>query len=168
MNNSKSLIIYFSRADENYFDGKIKNINKGNTEIIAQYIKAITNADVFKVKPLIEYSKKYTACIEEAKERIQNHNAPIKETISDISSYDIIYIGSPVYWGKMPEELLTALKNLNFQNKTIKPFITHEGSGAAQIPDQIKDICSGANVLDSLVIVGSEAKNSKAIVEDWL
>lgn len=99
---------------------------------------------------------------------MQNHNAPIKETISDISSYDIIYIGSPVYWGKMPEELPTALKNLNFENKTIKPFITHEGSGSAKILDQIKNICSRANVLDSLVIVGSEAKNSKAIVEDWI
>ena len=168
MNNTKSLIIYFSRADENYFDGKIKNIDKGNTEIIAEYIKYITNADIFKVEPLVKYSKKYTKCIEEAKERIQTHDAPIKENISDIASYDVIYIGSPVYWGKMPEELPTTLKNLNFENKTIKPFITHEGSGAAQIPDQIKKICRGANVLDSLVIVGSEAKNSKAIVEDWI
>lgn len=168
MNNTKSLIIYFSRADENYFDGKIKNIDKGNTEIIAEYIRDITNSDIFKVEPLVEYSEKYTICIEEAKERIQTHNAPIKENILDIASYDVIYIGSPVYWGKMPEELTNALKNLNFKDKIVKPFITHEGSGSAQIPDQIKGICSGANVLDSLIIVGSEAKNSKSIVENWI
>lgn len=167
MNNKKSLIIYFSRADENYFDGQIKNIDKGNTEILAEYINNVTNSDIFKVEPLVEYSKKYTVCIDEAKERIQKHVAPIKEEISDISTYETIYIGSPVYWGKMPEELLTALTNLNFKGKTIKPFITHEGSGAAEIPKQIKEICSGATVLDSLVIVGSKAKSSKKIVENW-
>lgn len=168
MSNSKSLIIYFSRADENYFDGKIKNTNKGNTEIIAEYIKEITNSDIFKVEPLVKYSEKYTICVDEAKERLQNHIAPIKENISDISSYKTIYIGSPVYWGKMPEELFTAIKNLNFEGKVIKPFITHEGSGSAEIPNQIKEICYGATIMDSLVIVGSQVKNSKSIVESWI
>lgn len=168
MKNTKSLIIYFSRADENYFNGELKNIDKGNTEILAEYIRDITNSDIFKVEPLVKYSESYTVCIDEAKERIQNHNAPIKENLSDISAYETIYIGSPVYWGKMPEELLTSLKDLNFEGKTIKPFITHEGSGAAEIPQQIKEICNGANILESLVIVGSEAKNSKPLVKNWL
>ena len=107
MNNTKSLIIYLSRADENYF--------KGNTEIVAEYIRDITDSDIFKVEPLVEYSKEYTKCIYEARERIKTHDTPIKSNISDISSYDTIYIGAPVYWGKMPEELLTALKVLNFE-----------------------------------------------------
>ena len=168
MNNTKSLIIYFSRADENYFDGKTKDLDKGNTEIVAEYIKDITDSDIFKVEPLVEYSKEYTKCINEAKERIKAHDAPIKSNISDISSYDTIYIGTPVYWGKMPEELVTALKVLNFEGKTIRPFITHEGSGEAEIPAQIKEICQGANVLDSLVLVGSTVKSSKPIVENWI
>ncbi len=168
MNNSKSLIIYFSRADENYFDGKIKNIDKGNTEIIAEYIKNITNADIFKVEPLVKYPQKYTTCIEEAKKRLKTHIAPIKENIPDIATYQTIYIGSPVYWGKMPEELFSALQNLNFEGKTIKPFITHEGSGASEIPKQITETCKGATVLDSLVIVGSKANNSKETIESWI
>lgn len=44
--NKKSLIIYFSRADENYFGGEMKYIEKGNTEIIAEYIRDITGADM--------------------------------------------------------------------------------------------------------------------------
>ena len=64
----KSLIIYFSRADENYFDGEMKYIEKGNTEYIAEYVKDLTNADIFKVEPLIPYSKDYQTCIKEAKE----------------------------------------------------------------------------------------------------
>ena len=89
----KSLIIFFSRADENYAVGYI---NKGNTEYIAEFVKHITNADMFKVEPLVPYSADYRTCIEEAKHRIGN--APIKEAISDISQYEVIYIMTPIYW----------------------------------------------------------------------
>lgn len=161
----KELIIYFSRADENYGVGYIE---KGNTEIIAEFIKEITGADMFKVEPLNPYSKDYATCIEEAKERTQTHNAPIKENIKDISQYETIYIGSPIYWGGMPEELITALKELNFNGKTIKPFVTHEGSGLSGVPRQLNEICTGAKILDGLAIQGRNAKTSKNKVENWI
>jgi multimeric flavodoxin WrbA len=65
---------------------------------------------MFKVEPLNAYPADYMQCIEEAKVRTNNHDAPIKENIPDISEYEVIYIGSPIYWGGMPEELFTALK----------------------------------------------------------
>ena len=168
MNNTKSLIIYFSRADENYFGGEIKFINKGNTEVIAEYIKEFTGADMFKVEPLVKYSEKYTKCIEQAKERIKTHNAPIKQKVPDISKYEVIYVGAPIYWGKMPEELFTALKGLNFEGKIIKPFVTHEGSGISQVPQQLKQLCIGAKILDGLEIFGSKVNTSKSDVEKWI
>ena len=168
MENKKSLIIYFSRADENYFGGEMKYITKGNTEVIAEYIRDITGGDLFKVKPLNPYSANYMDCINEAKARTKNHNAPIKENIKDISSYDVIYIGSPVYWGGMPEELITALKGLNYTGKIIRPFVTHEGSGLSSIPNQLRTICTGADVLEGLAIVGSQVNNSKDMVKDWI
>ena len=61
------MIIYFSRADENYSVGYIE---KGNTEIVAEFVKEITGADMFKVEPLVPYSKDYSTCIKEAKMRI--------------------------------------------------------------------------------------------------
>ena len=94
MKDKKSLIIYFSRADENYSVGYIE---KGNTEIVAEYVRDLTGADMFKAEPLTPYAKDYQTCIEEAKERI--HNAPIKNALSDISEYEVIYIMSPIYWG---------------------------------------------------------------------
>lgn len=164
----KSIVIYFSRADENYFDGEMKYIDKGNTEIIAEYIKDLTGADLFKVEPLNPYSEKYMECIEEAKVRTREHNAPIKESIKDISQYEIIYIGSPIYWGGMPEEMFTALKPLDFKGKIIKPFTTHEGSGLSGVPRQLDEICLGATILDGLAIMGSQVNNSKAKVEEWI
>ena len=168
MKNNKSLIIYFSRADENYFGGEMKYIEKGNTEVIAEYIKDFTNSDIFKVEPLIPYSNEYMTCIEEAKERTRNHDAPIKEMIPDISSYDLIYIGSPIYWGGMPEEMFTALKGHDFNRKIIKPFTTHEGSGLSSVPNQLASICLGATILPGLAIVGSQVYNAKSEVGKWI
>ena len=168
MKDKKSLIIYFSRADENYFGGEMRYVEKGNTEVIAEYIKDIVGADMFKVEPLNPYPADYMECIEEAKVRTREHNAPIKEIVPDISSYEVIYVGSPIYWGGMPEELFTALKELDFNGKIVRPFVTHEGSGLSGVPRQLKEICNGAEVLDGLAITGSQVKNSKQKVKDWI
>ena len=93
---SKSLIIYFSRADENYAVGYI---DKGNTEIVAEFVQELTGADMFKVEPVVPYAKDYNTCIREAKQRIGN--APIKEKPTDISAYDTVFIMSPIYWGHL-------------------------------------------------------------------
>ena len=161
----QSFIIYFSRADENYSVGYIE---KGNTEIVAEYIKEATNGDMFKVEPALEYAKDYATCIEEAKERQANHKAPIKEEVPDISSYEVIYIGAPVYWGDLPEEMVTALKEIDFEGKIVRPFTTHEGSGLGNIPSQLKRICKNATVVDGLAIRGASASSSKNRVEDWI
>ncbi len=168
MKNKKSLIIYFSRADENYFGGSMRYIDKGNTEVIAEYIKDMTGADIFKVEPLVPYAKDYMTCIKEAEERTKTHNAQINRSVPDISSYEVIYIGSPIYWGGMPEELFTALKPLDFTGKIIRPFTTHEGSGLSGVPRQLMSICTGAKVLDGLAITGSQVNSAKQVVANWI
>lgn len=61
------LVIYFSRSGENYFGGVLKNIEKGNTEVIAEYIREFSGADLFKVEPKVEYPADYMECIDVAK-----------------------------------------------------------------------------------------------------
>ena len=161
----KSIIIYFSRADENYAVGYI---DKGNTEVIAEYIRDITGADMFKVEPKNKYASDYDTCIEEAKDRQSTHDAPIVENVPDLSNYEVIYIGAPVYWGDMPEEMVTALKDIDFTGKIIRPFTTHEGSGLANIPNQIKRVCKSATVTDGLAIRGSSVNSARSRVEDWI
>ena len=160
----KSLVIYFSRADENYAVGYVE---KGNTEYIAEYVRDIIGADLFKVEPLVPYSKEYNTCIEEAKQRVGN--APIKSSISDISSYEVIYIMTPIYWGTYAPEIETLIKNLDFTNKIIRIVTTHEGSGLANVPNDIKRVCVGANVLDDAIAIrGADCKNAKSIIENWI
>ena len=164
MRDKKSLIIYFSRADENYSVGYI---DKGNTEIVAEYVRDLTGADMFKVDPLVPYAKDYMTCIKEAKERIGN--APIKNRLNDISNYEVIYIMSPIYWGTYAPELEAAIKDLDFRGKTVRVITTHEGSGLGSVVTDIKRICQGANVLDdALAIRGSLVKDSKNMISEWI
>ncbi len=161
---NKSLIIYFSRADENYAVGYI---DKGNTEIVAEFVQELTGADMFKVEPLVPYAADYNTCIKEAKERIGN--APIKERLTDISAYNTVFVMSPIYWGTYAPEVETALEGLDFTGKTVRVISTHEGSGFASMVSDVKKICKGANVdTKGLAIKGSQAKNSKQKVADWL
>ena len=160
----KSLIIYFSRADENYAVGYI---DKGNTEIVAEFVQELTGADMFKVEPAVPYAADYRTCIEEAKQRIGN--APIKEKLTDISAYDTVFIMSPIYWGTYAPELETALEGLNFTGKTVRIICTHEGSGLSGMPADVKRMCKDADVdTKGLAIKGSQAKDSKKTVERWL
>ncbi|MBP5495150.1 MAG: NAD(P)H-dependent oxidoreductase [Lachnospiraceae bacterium] len=160
----KSLIIYFSRADENYAVGYI---DKGNTEIVAEYVQELTGADMFKVEPEIPYAKDYKTCIEEAKKRIGN--APIKEKLGDISDYDTVFVMSPIYWGTYAPEVETALEGLDFSNKKVRVICTHEGSGLSGMPADVKKMCKGADVeTKGLAIKGSQAKESKDKVKAWL
>lgn len=161
---SKSLIIYFSRADENYSVGYI---SKGNTEYIAEFVQELTGADMFKVEPEVPYAADYKTCIEEAKKRIGN--APIKEKLTDISGYDTIFVMSPIYWGTYAPEIETALEGVDFTGKRIRVVSTHEGSGLASMPSDVKKMCKGAEVdMNGLAIVGSQAKNSKQKVAEWV
>jgi flavodoxin len=161
MNN---LIIYFSRADENY---KVGYVEKGNTEIVAEYLKDLIGADMFKIEPLVPYAKDYATCIKEAKNRVGN--APIKDNINDLSIYNTIYILTPIYWGTYAPELETVIKDLDFTGKIVRIITTHEGSGLGNIVSDIKRVCAGANVLDdAIAIKGRDAKNSKSVIESWV
>ena len=161
---SKSLIIYFSRADENYAVGYI---DKGNTEYVAEFVQELTGADLFKVEPAVPYAADYNTCIQEAKKRVGN--APIKEKLTDISTYDTVYVMSPIYWGTYAPEVETALAGLDFSGKTVRVVCTHEGSGLAGMPSDVKKMCAGANVqMNGLAIKGSQAKNAKQKVAEWL
>lgn len=129
----------------------------------------ITGADLFKVEPAKPYSKNYKACYDEAlEEKRRNARPELKEYLANISDYEVICIGSPIYWGTMPMSMFTQLEKLYFTGKLVKVFTTHEGSGLGNVVSDVKKICKGANVLDSLAIQGSLVHESKGKVENWI
>lgn len=125
-----ALIAYFSRADQNYFGGRLKNISVGNTEQAARILEKITGADMFKIEPVQPYSKDYDIYISQAQEdQLRNARPELTHYPESIDQYDVIYLGYPNYWGTMPMQVFTFLEHFDFNGKTICPFCTHEGSG---------------------------------------
>ena len=166
---AKTLIAYFSRADENYFGGAVRYVKVGNTEIVAGKIKELIDADVFKIEMKHPYSPVYMTCIDEAKKDLRAGARPELVSVPDsIEGYDTVILAYPNYWGTMPMAVYTFLEAFDFTGKTILPLCTNEGSGMGSSEREIKKICTGATLKNGLPITGSNAESSKPKVEKWL
>ena len=165
---SKNLIIYYSRKGENYWNGSIKNLSKGNTEIVAEFIQKAVGGDLFEVETVKEYAADYYECIEDAKAELRRNARPeLKKYLTDISQYDNIVVAGPCWWGTYPMGVLTQLEKLDFTGKKVFPVMTHEGSGLAGSAAALKKYCKGAVVGSGLAVHGADAAKSERTVAGW-
>ncbi|MDE6617978.1 MAG: leucine-rich repeat protein, partial [Clostridiales bacterium] len=111
---SNILIAFFSRADENYGVGYIE---KGNTHIIAEMIQAEVGGELFHIQRATPYPTVYNECTAEA-QREKNANArPALLNTTDITEYDIIFLGYPNWWGDMPMPVYTFIESQDWNGK---------------------------------------------------
>ncbi len=165
-NMSKSIVIFFSHAGDNYSVGVI---DTGNTKVVADYISEITGADQFEIVTHKYDGMAYTPLIELAKkEAAAGELPPYEGTAPDLSGYDTVFIGGPVWWGTYPQVMFTLFKDINLDGKTVIPFTTHEGSGLASCVSDVKKAFPKANVTGEFSIYGHEVRGGKAKVERWL
>ena len=166
---AKTLIAFFSRADENYFGGAMRYVKVGNTEIAVGFMKELIEADSFKIEMKDPYSPVYMTCIDQAKKDLRAGARP--ELVSmpeNIDEYDTIVLAYPNYWGTMPMAVVTFLEAFDFTGKTILPLCTNEGSGMGSSERDIKKYAPGAVLKRGLSITGSQAENCNASVQKWL
>jgi len=165
---AKTLIAFFSRADENYFGGAMRYVKVGNTEIVVNDMKEMINADTFKIEMKDPYSPVYMTCIDEAKKDLRAKARPeLVSMPASIDEYDTVVLAYPNYWGTMPMAVFTFLENFDFSGKTILPLCTNEGSGMGGSERELKKICKGATVASGLSIHGAEAAQSENKVAAW-
>ena len=165
---AKTVVIYYSRKGENYVNGRIENLMKGNTEIVAEFIKKAVDADLFEVETKKAYAADYEACTEEAKAELRAGTLPeLVRTLSSVADYDNIVVAGPCWWGTYPMAIVTQLKELDFHGKRVFPVMTHEGSGLAGGASALQSYCVGAVVGEGLAVHGAEAAQSEAAVAAW-
>ena len=165
-NMSKSIVIFFSHAGDNYSVG---NIEVGNTKIMADYITEIKGSDQFEIVTHKYDGMAYMPLIELAKAEANNGELPPYEgTAPDLSQYDTVFIGGPVWWGTYPQVMFTLFKDINLDGKTVIPFTTHEGSGLASCARDVKKAFPKAKVTGEFSIYGHEVRTGRAKVEKWL
>ena len=166
---ARTLIAFFSRADENYFGGAMRYVKVGNTEIVCDLMKKMIDADAFKIEMKNPYSPVYMTCIEEAKQHLREKARPELVSYPDsIDEYDTVILAYPNYWGTIPMAVATFLEKYDFTGKTILPLCTNEGSGMGGSEKTIKQCAPGADVKKGLPINGSSAANSGDAVRHWL
>ena len=165
-NMSKSIVIFFSHAGDNYSVG---NVKVGNTKIVADYISELTGAAQYEIVTHKYDGMAYTPLTRLAQEEANKGELPPYEgSAPDLSQYDTVFIGGPVWWGTYPQVMFTLFKDINLDGKTIYPFTTHEGSGLASCVSDVKKAFPKANVQKGFSIYGHEVRTEKAKVEKWL
>ena len=168
MSNGKPLVVYFSRADENYSVGTVV---VRNTELLAKEIAAKTGADEFKIEPKDKYPAIYQEAIERATEERKAGARPEYVGDVDIAGYDTIFLGYPIWWGDLPMAVYSFIEKHDWSGKTVIPFNTHEGSGNAGTYDILKSKMTGATLKgDGFNMSGSTARIDDGIrrLDDWL
>lgn len=165
----KILVAYFSRAGENYFGGKLRYIDVGNTEIAANKLKDLTGADLFKIEPKKPYAADYKTCVEEAiAEKKADARPELVSLPQSIDGYKAIIVAFPNYCGTMPMTVFTFLESFDFTGKTLMPLCTNEGSGMGESVEDIKKLCPTANLCKALPVKGSDVGSCDSFLENWL
>jgi len=164
------LVVYFSRADEN--TGGVGYIEKGNTKILAEMIAERMHGDLFEIKTVKPYPKEYRPATEAAKqEKEENARPEIVGEPPDLSKYDVVFLGYPIWWSDMPMPVYTFLDRENFVGKIILPFCTHEGSGLSDTQRSIADVTK-ADVREGFALQGHIAQKSpeeaRTALYEWM
>jgi len=160
------IVIFFSHAGDNYSVG---NIEVGNTKIVADYISELTGADQYEIVIHKYDGMAYMPLIDLAKKEAEAGELPPYEgEAPDLSQYDTVFIGGPVWWGTYPQVMFTLFKDINLDGKTVIPFTTHEGSGLTSCVGDVKKAFPKAKVTKGFDIYGHEVRSGKAKVEKWI
>lgn len=165
---SKNLILYYSHKGENYVNGSIKNLSKGNTETVAEFIQKAVGGDLFEVDTVKPYSENYHTCTEEAKNELNANARPeLKKYLDSINDYDNIFVCGPCWWGTFPCAVFSQLERLDFTGKRVFSVMTHEGSGLGSCERDLKSICKGAVLGKGIAVHGAGAARSESSVSKW-
>ena len=170
---SRILVVYFSRTGEQYTVGVIDH---GNTAIVAEMIADETGADLFEVLPEDDHYPMTYAELTDVAKKEQNDKArpAYAGDAPDLSQYDTIFIGAPVWWGDWPMIMYTFFEENAeaLAGKNLVPFSTHEGSGLSGFDKKLSSVIPGSTVLKGLAIRGNDCQNKqdsvRESVKDWI
>lgn len=150
----KGLVVYYSWSS--------------NTHELAKKIAEECNATLFEILIKEAYTNDYNALTRQAKKEIQEGYLPELIEDHEIDEYDMIFIGSPNWWGTMAPPVMSFIKKHDFSGKTVIPFCTHGGGGQQRVLTDIQTACTNANTMTGLCLSSAEVNTSDAIVKEWI
>ena len=140
----------------------------GNTRTAAEMIQKATGGTLFEIKPVKPYPSGYRECVEQAKKEINSGWKPELAGKIDLKKYDVIFIGSPNWWGTMAPPVATFLTVHELKGKTVVPFFTHGGGGMQRCETDVRKLCPASRVLKAATFSGGGIRSAEGAVRKWL
>lgn len=155
---SNTLIVYFSWS------------SSGNTEKMAAYIQEQIGGDLLELGPSVPYPTDYDECGDVALvERDENQRPAIANLPDDLSGYDTIFIGFPIWWHTAPMIIGTFLENYDLTGVEIYPFTQSDSMDVEQFEnsmDFVRETAAGANVHDGLFVRADDPEGIRSYLEE--
>ena len=139
MSDKKILVAYYSAT--------------GTTKEVAEKIAKAAKADIYEITALKPYSNTDLNWHDsKSRTTIEQNDSSIRPEIAskdaDVSKYDLIFIGYPIWWGDEPRILDTFVEKYNFEGKTLVPFCTSGGSGIGRSGKNLEKNAKSGKWLD--------------------
>jgi len=166
---ARVLLVYFSRAGENYHYGGRKVLEVGNTEVLAGMIRGSIACDVHRIEAAEPYSDDYDDAVAR---NVREQNADARPAIANplpaVAGYDVVLLGSGLWNVRPPMIMHTFAERLDFTGKTVLPVVTYAVSGLGRAAEEYARACPGATVGEGLAVRGEEVAQAGGAVSSWL
>ncbi|SKC42333.1 flavodoxin [Krasilnikoviella flava] len=163
------LLVYFSRAGENYYQGGRRDLEVGNTAVLAGMIADRIGCDVVEIEAADPYPEAYDPTVERNRREQQADARPeIAGELPDVSGYDVVLLGSPVWNVRAPMIMSRLVESVDLRGKTVLPFVTYAVSGLAGIDEDYRDALRGSDVGTGLAVRGEDVADAGAELDAWL
>ena len=152
----KTLVIYYSLS--------------GHTQDIAERIQKMTGADMYRIQT-VEKLNRWPWFYLMLKKQLDNGVYPkLKEPLPDISKYETIFVGGPVWWYTVSTPMRAFLQQMNFQGKKVVPFTT-QGSNYGTYFDYFNRAVRNADLQPSASFNNLPEKYNQAVdnkIATWI
>lgn len=126
-----------------------------NTALVARWIQGQVGGDLLPLEMASPYPEPYGATLAAAGKHHRENARPPLKALPSLDGYDVVFLGSPIWYGTYAPPVATFLDVEKLTGKVVAPFCTHGGGGAGRFAAAVREACPGAEVLEPLVIRGS-------------
>jgi flavodoxin len=163
------LLAYFSRPGENYYYGGRRDLEVGNTEVLAEMIAGLVDCDVYRIEAADPYPDGYDATVQRnVTEQDADARPEIADPLASIERYQQVLLGSPIWNVRPPMIMNTFADRYDFTAKTVHPFVTYAVSGLGSTERIYTEACARAEIRSGLAVRGEEVTRHRDDVETWL
>ncbi|RZL82279.1 MAG: hypothetical protein EOP32_12160 [Rhodococcus sp. (in: high G+C Gram-positive bacteria)] len=166
---TRVLLVYFSRAGENYYYRGRRDLEVGNTEVLAGMISDRIDCVTYEIEAAEPYPDAYDPTVERNRREQQDDARPgMSNPLPDVSGFDIVLLGSPVWGSRAPMIMSTFIDGVDLAGKTILPFVTYAVSGMSGIDNDYRDALPDSEVRDGLAVQGETVTEAAPGLDAWL